>query len=336
MKKSTGKLLMITGAVIGASAVAAATSFAATKYLMKVALDREAPKAPKGADRLIAGSMEDNAFLAELTNAGERLRTREHEIVEITAHDGTMLIGHWMPCAFPKRILIAMHGWRSSWYHDFGTVADFWRENGCSVLYAEERGQGGSGGDYMGFGLTERYDCLDWVNWVNGRFGTELPIYLCGVSMGAAAVLMAAGLDLPENVHGIGADCGFTSPDAIWRHIANDNLHISFGLRGKIADEICRRMIDYGSGDYSTIEALKNTTVPVLLIHGTDDTFVPVEMTYENYKACASPKKLFIVPGADHGMSHFVDPEGYEAATKDFWREFDGYTRPVRTEDTEE
>ena len=31
---------------------------------------------------------------------------------------------------------------------------------------------------------------------------------------------------------------------------------------------------------------------------------------YENFTACASPKKLFIVPGADHGMSYFVDREG--------------------------
>ena len=73
----------------------------------------------------------------------------------------------------------------------------------------------------------------------------------------------------------------------------------------------------------SCADALKNCKVPVLFIHGTDDKFVPVTMTYENYKACASKKRLFVVPGADHGMSYLVDKDGYEAEVKAFWAEND-------------
>ena len=75
-----------------------------------------------------------------------------------------------------------MHGWRSSWSGDFGGVSDFWHENGCSVLYAEQRGQGSSGGAYMGFGMMERYDCLDWANAAVEKFGPETEILLLGVS----------------------------------------------------------------------------------------------------------------------------------------------------------
>jgi hypothetical protein len=46
-----------------------------------------------------------------------------------------------------------MHGWRSSWSHDFGIIAPFWHDNDCCVLFAEQRGQGLSGGNYMGFGM---------------------------------------------------------------------------------------------------------------------------------------------------------------------------------------
>lgn len=88
-----------------------------------------------------------------------------------------------------------------------------------------------------GFGLTERFDCLDWLNWEIERCGSDIPVYLAGVSMGATTVLMAAGLQLPPNVHGIMADCGFTSANAIWEHIAKDNLHIRFGIRSAIADQ---------------------------------------------------------------------------------------------------
>ena len=64
---------------------------------------------------------------------------------------------------------------------------------------------------------------------------------------------------------------------------------------------------------------MKVCKLPVLFVHGTADSFVPVEMTYENYKACASEKCLLIVPGADHCLSYLMEKENYERAAKEFW-----------------
>lgn len=175
----------------------------------------------------------------------------------------------------------------------------------------------------MGFGLTERYDVRDWVEWVTQRCGNTVPIYLSGVSMGATTVLMAAGLDLPTNVCGVIADCGFTSPDAIWRHVYENNLHLHYGLRGVISREIANRRYQFEPAKYSTMDALKDSSLPVLFVHGTDDHFVPVTMTFENYKACTAPKKILVVPGADHGMSYFMARADYEKMVKEFWQECD-------------
>jgi hypothetical protein len=168
--------------------------------------------------------------------------------------------------------------------------------------------------------MMERYDCLDWIQWVIQRFGDRLPLFLGGVSMGASTVLMASNLDLPSCVCGIIADCGFTSADAIWRYIVQNNLHLPY--ESVLFNELCRKRIHIGSKDFSTLDALKECHVPVLFIHGTDDHFVPIQMTFENYKACSSPKRLFVVPGADHGMSYYKDKEGYERAVCNFWKEF--------------
>ncbi len=322
MDSKLKKHLRFIALTAGAAGVSAASSYLTTKYMMHVALDRDIPKAPKGAEKLITGGGPGQDFVDAMLSSSEKLAATPNETVTVTAHDGIKIVGHLIEQPNAERILIAMHGWRSSWHRDFGMIADFWRESGCTVLYAEQRGQGESGGDSMGFGLTERYDCRDWANYISGRFGEDIPIYLCGVSMGAATVLMASGLDMPKNVKGICADCGFTSPDAIWRHVMNDNMHIHYsGLMEAVANEICRQKTDFGSHSYSTVEALKTTKIPVLFAHGTDDSFVPVTMTYENYKACASPKRLLIVPGADHGMSYYVEKENYEAATKSFWHD---------------
>ncbi len=232
-------------------------------------------------------------------------------------------MGHWYNSPNEKRVIVAMHGWRSRWYYDFGGSARFWRESGCSVLYAEQRGQGDSGGDYMGFGLLERWDCLDWANWVDAMTGGA-PIYLAGISMGASTVLMAAGMDLPESVRGVMADCGYTSVSAIWKEVCQSSYHLPYALVKPLADAFCRRAIGVGPDEWSAPRSLAQCRVPVLLIHGTEDSFVPVWMSQENYDACASPKELLLVPGADHGVSYLIDTETYEARVKAFWKKYDG------------
>ena len=309
------------GLIIGAAGTALSVlgHHFLTKKMMKIAMDRVEPQdRNKGKDRL-AGSPEMMKITELVEAAALQLENNGCEQVQIVAHDGVHLVGHWHLCEHPKRIVVAMHGWRSSWSQDFGLIADFWHDNNCAVLYAEQRGQNNSGGDHMSFGLLERYDCLDWVNWVNKQMGTSLPVYLAGVSMGATSVLMASELELPDNVCGIAADSAFTSPHAIWKHVSENNLHIPYALHKGGADRMCQQKIHMEAGAASTIEALKHCKVPVFFAHGTDDHFVPVEMTYENYKACASEKRLLIVPGADHCLSYLMEKETYERTAKEFW-----------------
>lgn len=304
--------------------VAAATGYAAmfvthTQRLVGLALDRQENQRFEASRKKLPVSTQEQAIEEALKKAQADLVSRHCEAINITAHDGESLCGHWQHSKSGKRVILAMHGWRSSWAHDFAMVADFFDRNDCHVLYAEQRGQGKSGGAYMGFGMTERHDCLDWLNWINQQGYEHLPVYLCGISMGASTVLMATGLNLPKNVRGIIADCGFTSASAIWEHVAKRALHLPYGrIRAKLADRLCHKRIQMGASGYTCADALAGNKIPVLFIHGTADRFVPIEMTYENYQACASPKRLFVVPGAGHGMSYPVDPEGYQQAILEF------------------
>lgn len=322
MKKSTKNFLIGAGITAFAAGVAAAYAIS-VKKLVEIALDREIPLATERGKKLISGSDKLSEIAEKLNDSAAELEKIPMDIITLKASDGTELVGHWYCPENAERVIVAMHGWRSGWSQDFGGISPFWHENNCAVLYAEQRAQGSSGGDYIGFGLLERYDCDEWANWADERVGGKLPIYLCGISMGATTVLMASGGNLPESVQGIIADCGFTSPHAIWKHVAENNLKIPYGLYSAAANDLCMRKIKAEANSYSTTKALSENTVPVLFIHGTDDRFVPIEMTYENYKACKAPKRLFIVPGAEHGLSYLEDKEGYENIIKKFWREFD-------------
>ena len=75
--------------------------------------------------------------------------------------------------------------------------------------------------------------------------------------------------------------------------------------------------------EHSAADALRRTSLPVLLIHGEADNLVPLSMTRENYDAAAGEKFLLTVPGAGHGMSFLVMPEEYKNMEKAFWARFD-------------
>ena len=321
MMRKNGILALAAGSCLTAAAVCAA-DITVSCTLMDIALDHEPPRILTALKSRISRTKRTGAFLDTLRAAEEGILAEESEEIRIRSADGTELTGHWFPAENAKRVILAFHGWRARWSRDFSLIAPFWKREGCSLLLAEQRGQNGSACRYMGFGLTERFDCLAWAQWAAREF-PDTPVYLAGVSMGGTSVLMAADLELPEQVRGIMADCAFTSPDGIWEHVVRDNLHLPYAPRRGLVDAICRRKTGYGASEFSTLRSLAAAKVPVLLIHGSDDRFVPISMAYENCKACSAPRRIAVIPGAGHGMSYYTDPAAYEQAMRGFWKDFD-------------
>lgn len=317
MKKQTKIILGVT-AIAGAAAAITACAVTAIDMLSDMAVAKKVPRVmSRSHDRLHGAIMTPDSYTAGVELA-KKLESREHECVSIVNRDGLRLVGHYFKCDNAKRVVICMHGWRSGWSFDFGGSVDFWLGEGCSLLLVEQRSHGKSEGDYIGFGVYERYDCLDWIEYVKER-ERDLPIYLCGISMGATSVLMAAGLGLDERVHGIIADCGFTSPRAIWSHVMKKDYKLSDKLAYPIANFFISKKAGYDGEEASTVEAMRHCSVPVLFIHGDADEFVPHSMTLEAHDACTADKSLLIVKGASHGMSYFVDTEGYQKNVRDFF-----------------
>ena len=242
---------------------------------------------------------------------------RRTERVEIKSADGLTLVGHLLRVNRAKRFVIAVHGWRSSWQHDFNAQAALLEKLKCSVLYVDQRAHGGSGGRYICFGVKERFDVLRWLCYAEKH--TSLPIYLMGVSMGATSVMLASELISPGRVRGIIADCGFTSAGDIWRYMIQKRTRVGARAIYRAVDARCMMLAGFRGDTRSTVDALKNTEIPFLFIHGGDDRFVPTEMSKTNYAACQSDKRLFIVPGAKHGRSCLIDPEGYERELEEFF-----------------
>ncbi len=237
--------------------------------------------------------------------------------VTTTSFDGLKLVGEYIPCENARATVIMFHGWKASPVSDFGAGLPYYQSLGLSVLLVHQRAQGKSEGRYMTFGVRERHDVHSWVQWHQKNHG-NLPIVLVGLSMGAATVMMACGKEFPSCVKGVIADCGFTSPYEIicsvlrTIHIPKQPIISMIGLQTKL-------FAGFGLKEYSTVEALKNMKLPLLLAHGEADTFVPCHMSQSAYDACASKDKTYLcVPEATHGMSYVVSPEQYKTALQKF------------------
>lgn len=238
------------------------------------------------------------------------LKENPSQELEITSVDGLKLCGVWVPAENPKGTILLAHGYRSSKIVDFSLAFGMYHTLGLNILIPDQRAHGKSEGKYITFGVKESRDMEQWIAYHNKTFG-EIPLVLSGLSMGASTMLYLADADLPKNVKCIIADCGFTSPKEIIKSVFHQVVHLPAAPSLWVADMFARLFADFHLSEKDSRQTLKNSKLPVLLVHGVDDDFVPCEMTRQAYAACKEPKELLLVEGADHGVSFLVAKDRY-------------------------
>lgn len=286
-------------------------------YVYRTAFYSPPKKHPKPEDPMKGRQyheVEDNIRLA--TRVMEKF---PFEPVTIDSFDGTKLYGRYYHLKDGAPVEILFHGYRSCAFRDCSGGHALARKMGFNTLVVDQRAHGESGGRVITFGVKERLDCKCWAEYAVRRFGTGTPILLSGLSMGAATVLMASELKLPENVACIMADSPYSTPSAIIEKVCKDMhypvalcrpfLYLSALLFGSFRLNACNAK-----------DAVSRTGIPILLLHGEADHFVPCEMTNEIKAAGTSRIDAYTFPGAGHGLSYIIDPLRYERVTYNFLR----------------
>ncbi len=254
--------------------------------------------------------------MIDIIKRADELVFREYSI---TSRDGLTLRARYYEYKEGAPIELMLHGYRGSGRRDLSAGIFRAASVGRSAFVIDHRGAGESEGNVITFGVKEKEDCLDWLDFIIKEFGDGVRVVLTGISMGAATVMLAAGEDLPRNVVGVLADCGYTSAKEIIKKVITEMrlpatlLYPFVRLGGMI----------FGGFDVNLADAraaLGRSRVPIIFYHGDTDDFVPREMTEENYKACRSRKKLVIIPFAGHGLCYMKDPEYYISTLRDFFK----------------
>lgn len=257
-------------------------------------------------------------YHSTITSCVDQVLEVPYETVEVVSYDGLRLRGRYYHLTDGAPLILFFHGYRCSSLRDGNGIFLYTRKLGYNVLLIDQRAHGNSEGKTITFGIKERFDCKKWVEYVVERFGIKQKVYLCGLSMGAATVLMASDVGLPENVIGILADCPYSSPKEILCTVMR-NLGFPAKPTYYLAKLSAKLIGRFDVEETSALEAIRNSQIPTLIIHGDADDFVPCSMSMDCQMAGEDHVELLLIKRAGHGMSHCVDTPSYEKAVLAFF-----------------
>lgn len=297
MKKSMTGAEVGTAAGITAGIATAIAGLLAGEYFFHIALDASTDKS--ALLKPAPGTEKEEKVPGEERNAPKAVTMlkAQYEEREIVSFDQLRLHGYLCRQKKPnKKWAVLIHGYDDSgmW---FGREALAFYQAGFNLLLPDARGHGKSQGTYVGMGWHDRLDIKEWICWLVRQY-PDSEIVLYGVSMGAAAVMMAE-------------DCGYTSAWSVLSYQMKSQFHLPAFPFLYCADFVTRIRAGYGMKEADALKCVAGTRLPMFFIHGTEDRFVPFEMMKELYDACRSEKECLAVAGAAHVQAALVGGAEY-------------------------
>ena len=243
----------------------------------------------------------------------EWLEAADSELLNVTTEDGYRMVGQvfYQPegSAGHKWVLL-LHGY-TGWKEEMYPIACRYAKEGYQILVPDMRCSGESEGDFIGMGWTDRLDNLLWLELILDK-DPEAKIALHGQSMGAACALMMSGEEeLSGAVRAVVADSAYTDAYRMFAKQMREWAHLPAFPLLPGASLMLKLRGGYSLREASALEAVRETALPVLFIHGTEDVFVPPEMSRELYEAAAGEKEILMVEGAGHVQVQDKEPELY-------------------------
>ncbi|KAF1711503.1 alpha/beta hydrolase [Pseudoxanthomonas kalamensis DSM 18571] len=216
--------------------------------------------------------------------------------------------------AAPRGTVILLHGWMMD-----GDSMLPWAlqlaQAGYRSISLDLRNHGHSGGGPAGYGTREAEDVAAVIAALRARGEIRGPLYLFGVSYGAATALFTADR-LGDQVAGVVAMESFANAgrgirDMVPHMLSGDPK----GLKAQATLQLARwrygdqnldaviaaadRKLDVDLDRIDVTAALADTRACVLLVHGRNDRHIPVQ--HGRALALASPRARYLeVPGEDH------------------------------------
>jgi pimeloyl-ACP methyl ester carboxylesterase len=222
----------------------------------------------------------------------------QHRDVSISTENGKSLFGWFIPANRPGRVpaAVALHGWGGN-AENLLALARPLHEAGFALLLIDARCHGRS--DEDSFASMPRFaeDLGHAIDWLKCRDDIDQQaIAAIGHSVGAGAALLSASRrnDIAAVVS-IGA---FTHPVAMMRRWFAGK-EIPYRPFGWLMLRYVEWVIGHRFDDIAPVNTIRQVRCPVLLVHGAEDTTVPVSEAHAIHAARSGDHvQLKIVAGS--------------------------------------
>ena len=225
----------------------------------------------------------------------------------VKSYDGYVLHAQLLqnPQKTDKFILIS-HGYTDN---RFGALkyAKMYLDLGFNVIVYDLRGHGENEPTFCTYSVRERKDLLALILDSRRRYADMALLGLHGESLGAATSIAVLGEKPPVDF--VVADCGFSEIISVFKDGLR-KMHLPSFLTG-LASLCARIRYGYSFSAMRPIDSLAGNAVPILLIHGAEDRFIPPTHSEKMKAATRGYAEIHLIPGAAHARSMLTAPESY-------------------------
>ena len=211
-----------------------------------------------------------------------------------------------------KKWVIVVHGFASEARGIVDHIIEFYRR-GYNVFAPDLMAHGESEGNYVGMAGYDSKDLRQWIGYISEEYNNP-DILLVGQSMGAATVMNTLDENLPDNVKAFIEDSGYIKLEEEYTYQLKKMFKLPYFPIIPSANFVTKLRAGYSFGEVDATDALKNTKLPAMIMHGGSDDFVPTSNAHIAYELLTSSKEIHIFEGRGH----------CEAAGKDY-TEYWGY-----------
>jgi fermentation-respiration switch protein FrsA (DUF1100 family) len=214
-----------------------------------------------------------------------------------------------------KDTVILLHGLSGSRWTVL-KYADMYLDRGFNILIYDGRNHGESGGTDVTYGFDEKYDLDRWVNWLYTKNKGGI-IGVHGESMGAATALLHSQLnESKKKVSFYIADSSYSNLKDLLRNKAKEVYNIKSNLTANTllfyADKVNKLKNQFNFDEVSINNIVKEVSIPILFIHGEDDSVLPKTIAEDLYNAKQGPKELYISKSSGHEQAFVNNSEEYK------------------------
>jgi pimeloyl-ACP methyl ester carboxylesterase len=192
-------------------------------------------------------------------------------------------------------------------------------QRGHRVLLFDLRASGRSGGDHYTLGAKEVWDLGGAIDFLQSRGALQNGVDLLGYSMGGATVLLDASNE--PLVRAVAEDSSYADLGEILQEQFTSASHLpDFFIPGTVL--MARPLVGidlYAIRPVDHVQALAERRVPLLVIHGEADTYVPASNGHRIAAAYGPRVETMFVPGAGHVRSYETDPAAYMTTLSSFF-----------------